>query len=321
MNLGPLSNVWVRNVIVYAALIILVLFITKQYNIWGTKRGTTKTKVEVKKDKDNIKRRNSILVVLKFAESVCLHFGFVPNTAKVESFKFYIDRNKISVKYVDRNISPYELLGLFKIIKIVGCFLAVFLTVITGFAGFLLLFAVLFIDSIFKFVVEGLIADEDREIEDDFPDLYMLLYSRLARGTAVRISPTLDEYIKSIDAVDGEQSHKAIRNFVTTLRRYIEIYGDDSMAVHQMRNIYKSAMVVNFFNLAVQSLRGVDNREKLLAFKMELSQKRLQAMTAKAEAMVARGQRAIMLIYVILAQFVILSWAAKIGPQFMSFLS
>ena len=102
-------------------------------------------------------------------------------------------------------------------------------------------------------------------------------------------------------------------------RKNIEIYGDDSMAVNEMRKTYKSAMLVNFFNLAIQALRGVDNKDKLLAFKMELSQQKLEQMTKKANELVAKGQKAIMLIFVILAQFVVLSWVAKAGISFMYF--
>ena len=165
--------------------------------------------------------------------------------------------------------------------------------------------------------MEFKIIEEDTEIEEDFPDLYMLLYSRLIRGTSMRLAPTLDEYLNSIDAIYGEKSHQAMRNFVMDLRKNIEIYGDDSMAIHKMRDVYRSAMLVNFFNLAVQSLRGVDNKDKLLAFKMELSQKKLDLMTKKAEAMVAKGQKAVMLIFIILGQFIVLSWVAKAGLSFV----
>ena len=132
----------------------------------------------------------------------------------------------------------------------------------------------------------------------------------------MRLAPTLDEYLSSIDAIYGEQSHKAMRNFVLDLRKNIEIYGDDSMAIHKMREVYRSAMLVNFFNLVVQSLRGVDNKDKLLAFKMELSQKKLEKMTERANILVAKGQKAVMLIFIILAQFIVLSWVAKAGLSF-----
>ena len=50
---------------------------------------------------------------------------------------------------------------------------------------------------------------------------------------------------------------------------------------------------------------------------MELSQKKLDLMTKKAEAMVAKGQKAVMLIFIILGQFIVLSWVAKAGLSFV----
>ena len=312
-----MDSLFVRDLIVYAVLVIFVLFVTKQNNMWGTRKGTSKTKIEVKKDKEIAKKRNISLWILNKADYICNNFGFQPSLSKIEKYKFSINRDRLVAPYTDRNFSPTELLGIFKFIKFISCFFAIFLTVLTGSRVFLIFFVGLFVNAIFEYVMEFKIMDEDKEIEKDFPDLYMLLYSRLVRGTQTRLAPTLDDYIKSIDAVYGEESHKAMRNFVMDLRKNIEIYGDDSMAVHKMRDTYRSAMLVNFFNLAIQSLRGVDNKDKLLAFKMELSQKKLDAMTEAANALVAKGQKAVLLIFIILAQFVVLSWVAKAGLSFL----
>lgn len=314
-----MGNLFIRDLIIYTVLIIFVLFYTKRNNLWGVKKGTSKTKVDVRKVKDTTKKRNLILKILNYCESVCFNFGFKPNDLKIENFRFKIDRVGIKVSYVDRTIKPTELIGIFKILKFVFSFLGLFLYFITFNPLFLLLLVILAIDKVFEVVMEAKIMEEDKEIEVDFPDLFLLLYSRLVRGTDTRISPTLDEYVKSIDAIYGESSHNAIRKFVIELRKNIEIYGDDSMAVNEMRKTYKSAMLVNFFNLAIQALRGVDNKDKLLAFKMELSQQKLEQMTKKANELVAKGQKAIMLIFVILAQFVVLSWVAKAGISFMYF--
>lgn len=312
-----MSRLILTDLIIYAVLIVFVLFITKQNNMWGTRRGTAKTKVEMRKVKEDTKKRNYLIAFLKKCEFLGESFGFKPSPAKLLRYKFMISRTRLNLPYIDRNISPIEVVGLFKGIKFLGCFIAIFFSILTGSKIFLMFLLVLFIDKIFEFILENKIMAEDEEIEEDFPDLYMLLYSRLIRGTAMRLAPTLDDYLKSIDAIYGEESHKAMRNFVLDLRKNIEILGDDSMAVHKMRETYKSAMLVNFFNLAIQSLRGVDNKDKLLAFKMELSQKKLEKMTERANALVAKGQKAVLLIFIILAQFVILSWVAKAGLSFV----
>ncbi len=311
-----MNSLLIRDIIVYGALVLLVLFVTKQYNFWGIKKGTSKTKVDVRKAQEQANYRNIILWCLNKAEFVCRNFGFEPSLVVVEKYTYNIFRGRLAVPYIDRNITSIELIGIFKIIKFISAFLAIFLTVLTDNPLFLILFAGLFVNKIFEFAMDYKIIDEDTKIEEDFPDLYMLLYSRLIRGTAMRLAPTLDEYLTSIDAIYGEKSHTAMRNFVLDLRKNIEIYGDDSIAIHKMRDSYKSAMLVNFFNLAVQALRGVDNKDKLLAFKMELSQKKLERMTEKANALVAKGQRAVLLIFIILAQFIVLSWIAKAGLSF-----
>lgn len=312
-----MGSLFIRDLIVYAALITLVLFVTKQYNFWGVKKGTAKTKVDVRKAQEETTYRNIFLWFLIKFEFVCKNFGFQPSIVVVEKYQYNIFRGRLNVPYVDRNITPMELIGLFKIIKFVCCFLGFFLYILTYNPIFFVLFLGLFVNKVFEYVIEAKIIEQDTEIEEDFPDLFMLLYSRLIRGTAMRLAPTLDEYLNSIDTIYGEKSHVAMRNFVLDLRKNIEIYGDDSIAIHKMRDIYKSAMLINFFNLAVQSLRGVDNKDKLLAFKMELSQKKLDKMTERANMLVAKGQKAVMLIFIILGQFIVLSWVAKAGLSFL----
>ena len=311
-----MDSLLIRDIIVYGALIALVLFVTRQYNFWGVKKGASKTKVDVRKAQEEATYRNIILWFLNKAESISRNFGFQPSQVVVEKYKYLIFRGRLVVPYIDRNITAYELIGIFKGIKFVCAFIAVLLFTLTHNPLTFIFFAGLFVHKVFEFAMDFKIIEEDTEIEEDFPDLFMLLYSRLIRGTAMRLAPTLDEYLNSIDTIYGEKSHKAMRHFVLDLRKNIEIYGDDSMAIHKMRDSYRSAMLVNFFNLAVQSLRGVDNKDKLLAFKMELSQKKLEKMTQKANAMVAKGQKAVMLIFIILGQFIVLSWIAKAGLSF-----
>ena len=103
--------------------------------------------------------------------------------------------------------------------------------VITGFKFILIFLIINFIDYFWSTYASMVIDGEDMEIEDDFTDLFNLLYNRLLKGTHVRLAPTLNEYIKSLDTLYGDYSHKAIRKFVTDFRNNIEIYSDDSMAV------------------------------------------------------------------------------------------
>ena len=52
------DNLFLRDLIVYACLVVLVLFVTKQNNMWGVKKGTSKTKIEVRKAQEEANYRN-----------------------------------------------------------------------------------------------------------------------------------------------------------------------------------------------------------------------------------------------------------------------
>ena len=122
---------FVRDLIIYGTLLVLVLFITKQNNIWGVKKATSKTKVDVKKAKEEANYLNIILWFLNKADMVCHNFGFEPSLAIIEKYRYNIFRGRLNVPYVDRAITPTELIGIFKVIKFISCFLAIFLTVLT----------------------------------------------------------------------------------------------------------------------------------------------------------------------------------------------
>lgn len=304
---------WIRDIIVYGLLLAFVLYVTKQNNMWGSKKGAKKTKVDSKKAKNTVRQRNTLLRILKRFEVIGDSFGYRPTETTIVNLNYKIRRARLKFKLLDRTIAPLELVGIFKVIGFVCGFIAVIGFLLTNSVFFLLFLLGLFSSTMFNMYVDSLIMQEDAEIESEFPDFFFLLYSRLLKGSKVRLAPTLDEYLKSLEAIHGVESHKAMRNFVQDLRNNIEIYGDDSMAVNKMREMYKSAMLVNFFNLALQSLKGVDNADKLLSFKMELTQKSLKAMEAVASKRREQGERAIWLIFIILGQFVVLSWLAKAG--------
>jgi len=306
-------NLFLSDLIVYTVLFVFVLYVTKINNMWGLGKGASKSKVETRKDKNIKAKRSQLLWLLEKCSWFAQNVGGAPSVEDVESYKHKLERLKWVLPYLDRAIKPIELVGVFRIIGLGGVLLGLAGSLLTGSIIFYILFLGVFVKLVFNIYTDSLISDEDMEIEVDFPDLYLLLYSRLTRGAYVRLSPTLEDFISSLDVMYSGRSHKALRKFVVDLRNNIEIYGDDSLAIHKLRDTYKSAMVINFCNLAIQALSGVDNKDKLLAFKMELSQKRAETMKQRAEMLVSKGKKAILAIYIILAQFIVLSWVSRMG--------
>ena len=84
-------------------------------------------------------------------------------------------------------------------------------------------------------------------------------------------------------------------------------------AIAKVRTYYKAASIVNFCNVAIQAMNGVDNKEKLIAFEQELTNKKLAMMRKRAEKLVESAQKATYLMYVILAEFVIITLYTRMG--------
>lgn len=312
-----MNGLVLRDFLLYTALILFALYTMRINNMWGVSKGTKKAKLDVKESKDLHKKRLTYLKILQCCEWVCINVGSIPDENTINDTNYRINRLRLKIDVLDRNIKAKELLGLLKGIQLIGVFFSILTLLLTknimSLGGLLLYLA----PSTFNVFADTKINDEDIELEKDFPDLFLLLHVRLLKGSRTRLSPTLDDYIKSLDAMYQGKSHLVIRNFVVDLRNNIEIYGDDSIAVYKLRDMYRSSMVVNFCNLATQSLKGVDNKDKLLAFKIELTQQKQEDMKERAKKLVNKGRKSIIVIYIILGEFVVLSWLAKLGTMRM----
>ncbi|MNV21931.1 hypothetical protein D3C71_1128830 [compost metagenome] len=301
------------DIVIYACLIILVLYITRINNMWGVSKGTKKVKVDVAKSKSTVKKRKRYLFFLNLFEWVEANVGVSLSKSKEADYRYKIDRLDYSISILSRTIKPKELVGGLRLLGLLVTLLGVLGWVITGKIAFLLLILGLTANYMFVTYMDMQIVDLDKKLEDYFPDLYLLLYNKLLKGTRDVLAPTLENYLISLNAMYGSDNTSVIKRFVLDLRSNIDIYGDDGMAINHLRDKYRSAMVINFTNLAVQALNGVDNSDKLLAFKIELNQRKLDFMNKRADKLVKKGGYAVYTIYVILFQFVLLSWIAKLS--------
>ncbi len=305
----------IKDVILYTSLIAFIIYTMKINNMWGVSKGVKKAKNDVKLAKDLQKRRVRWSKFLSLCEWVANNVGGKPDEGNLGELEYRINRLKINIKSLNRNWKPMELYGLLKAIQYIALFLSVIFFLLFKNVLALGLLVLWLAPSTFNVFTEVKINEEDMELEDDFPDLFLLLHNRLLKGATTRLAPTLDDYVKSLDAMYNKKSHLVIRGFATDLRKNIEVWGDDSTAIYKLRDTYRSSMVVNFCNLATQALKGVDNSDKLLAFKIELTNQKQEKMKENARKLIEKGRRSIIVIYIILGQFVILSWLAKLGTM------
>lgn len=300
------------NFILFAATAVFVLRMLYLNNMLGMGRGTKKAKVDVSKEKKLQKKKEQSIRFNRQMTKISKNFGRGLSPYESERYQRYIIRLKLKNKLLQRNMKPEELHGLLRCIQLVGLSLMLLVFALT-LSPFALVFGIfIFSTKLFKFYAEMKISEEDADLQRDFPEFFLVLYNRLIQGPQARLEPTLNGYLVTLDAMPGTEN-VAIRRFITDIKGFIDLHGNDLYAIREIRKQYTSDMIVNFCNLAVQALNGVDNKDKLFAFKMELNARRLEAMTKRADQLVARGSRRVNLIYLILAQFVILSWVAKLG--------
>ncbi len=298
--------------ILIAATAIFVFRMLYLYNMLGMGRATKKAKVDVDNEKKLQKKKERSVRLFKRVSNVSKTFGRGLSPYEAEQYQRYIVRLKLKLKLLRRLIKPDELHGLLVVIQLAGLSVMLLIFALT-LSPFALVFGIfLFSTKLFKFYAEMKISEEDAELQRDFPEFYLVLYNRLLSASRSRLEPTLNAYLITLDSMPGMED-AAIRRFITDIKGYIDLHGNDLMAIREIRKQYTSDMIVNFCNLAVQALNGVDNKDKLFAFKMELNTRRLDAMTERANKLVLQGSRRVNLIYLILAQFVILSWVAKLG--------
>lgn len=305
-----------KDFIVYTALILYVLFLAKEYNILGLQKGNKKAKKDLLLAKKKQKQLDKLKRRLKMYTKISSLIGLDITPQEKSDLTYLLKRKGKMLEGLGRVMTPEELHGKLKLIKYVSILVAVTLYCLTLNPIMLSPLVGMFTPSLYKGYLYLKIHDDNNDLERDFPDLYNLMYPKLIQGTSVRLAPVLTDFLNTIEATKGSPgvtNKDVIEQFVIDLRNNINIYADDSLAVSKLRQKYNSVMVINFCNIATQSLKGVDNRDKLLSFKIELTNQQKERMSERAKKLVARGQIAIYVCYAILFEFIILALYAKLN--------
>ena len=282
----------------------------------------------VKKAKKDNKAYEELQSEIKFQQTLlgaCERFCELVGNGITEKdeymWGYIINRIFPTLKLLNRKLTVKEFIGLLRIvIFMLSIFGLVLLLLGSAGMGILLLSLAVLIQPGLTLLFQYMIDAKDSALERDFPSLYLLLYSRLIKGVNARLAPTLTDYIRSMNAIYLPHEHKEIREFVFDLRNNIEVYADESIAVTRLKEKYRSAMMLNFINLALQALRGTNNQDNLLAFKMELSNREVEQMKAEAAKRADKARSVVNIVFVILFEFIILSVASKM-PSLSSIFS
>lgn len=297
------------SVVLYA-----IFFIARKYGVLENSVGVDEHKEKVREREKSNKQRKKERSKLAFYGSVSTLFGgLLLSASNKADHKFIISRLDLRSKILDRLYTPEELRGKYCLFAIVGvaCIpLSVFIKPLL-----IITVATFIIFSFYKRRYLIKIQDEDDIIDVYFIDLFLLLYSRLRMGSKGRLATVVKSYIDTLKSMDDCTMQIAMLKLSQFLINNLTMY-PDHVAVPILIERYKSAVVVNFCNVATQALQGIDNSDTLLTFKLDLMKRKSNLMKENAEKLRVKGNRAIYLIWVILFVFILVGWYSKLPTGF-----
>ena len=230
-----------------------------------------------------------------------------------EDHDFYIKRLDIRSEILDRQLKPEELRGkyatplFFSLILLpIAVFQPMVLAVNVG--------CVLYL-AMYPATLNARIRDEDEVISNNFLDLYLLMYSNLKQGSRARIQGVLQNYIDTLGTVGNVETKRVMLKFAQYFLNLLSLY-EDHVAVPMLKDVYRSAVVINFCNVATQSLNGIENFDNLLTFKMQLVERKTNIMRKNSLEIVKKGERSIYAVYAILFIFIVVGWYSKLPTGF-----
>lgn len=296
-------------IIVVMATIFAVYNILVFYGVFEFTSRPRKTIDEIEtKRKFNKKRKLEQKKLNLYSTSVNLFRGIFMSELMYQNHQYYIQRLELRSQPLDRLLTPEEVRGqrvLPLILSIIIIPLCLFYPVL-----FLLPIAALINLATYQTVYKAKIADEDEIIDNYFIDLYLLLYSKLRQGSRARLQGTVENYISTLESSKLTEEANVMLKFARYFLNLLSLY-EDHVAVPHLRDNYHSATVINFCNIATQSLNGVDNFDNLITYKMQLTERRTKLMRERQQKILAKGERSILAIWIILFIFIAVGWYSK----------
>lgn len=296
--------------VIVVATIFAVFQILRSFGVFEFTKTPNKTVEDIKAErKYNSKRKREQKKLALYTSCTNMFRGLLMSELQYEKHKYWIQRLELRSKVLNKMYTPEEYRGKYGLRMLVGIFCipigmffkpAFLVTIIT--VGMFIMYPT---------ALKQKIEDEDKIIDNNFLNLYLLLYSRLKMGSRARLQSVVESYIETM----SNERDVNVKNTMLKLARYmlnnLSQY-EDHVAIPKLRDRYNSATIINFCNVASQALQGVNNADNLLTFKMQLVDRKTAAMEKRSEKIYAWGLRSIYLIWVILFFFVMVGFYAKL---------
>lgn len=302
-----------RNILVFFICVVAILYVLFKIGVFDTNKPAKKIQEEQKTYAIEKRKRKIVHFILNSLEGFAQKVGGGISDAEKFAWDFRILRLFKPIEIVGRKITALEMVGMLRFVTFSCVSVGVAGLFIAGnvFYGILILIGII-APVLIKMYCDLRITEQDNAIERDFTDFYLLIHSRLMKGTQAHIASALQEYINICDSTMRPEDYRDLRDFVAYLLATITLMGDENKAILAIRDKYKSATVINFCNLASQALQGVDNANNLIAFKIEMVAKQKAQVRMVAQQRAEKAMTSIYAIWIILAEFVVIVMATRL---------
>lgn len=303
-----------RTVILVLATIYAVYTVLITFGVFDVVKSNKQAVSIYQTSKKQAGARKKEIKKLKFYSDITSTFrGILLSPVSEENHLYYINRLDIRSDILNRLYTVDELVGrhvapfLMSLLLIPVCIFFPLCWLYIGYRLFKLLR--------YRANYRMQIYYEDVIIDNYFNDLYTMLYAKLKHGSRSRIQGTVQSYIDTLDTQFDPEVRKVMTRLGKHLLNLLSFY-EDHVAVMKLKEYYHSATIINFCNVATQALRGIDNIENLFSFKEQLIARKTDMMRKRSNIMVAKGQRSIWVIWIILFIFVGFSFYNKVVTSF-----
>lgn len=299
----------------YTLLIILatvfaVYMILKQFGVFEIAKDTQKVASDISSSKKSVKKREFEKSKLAFYTGLVNTFrGLLMSDIQYEKHTYYINRLELRSNILGRLLTPEEVRG--SKFAPFACSIIVIPLAIFKPVLFMIPFLAFAYFVTYELKLDAKIRDEDAIIDDYFIELYLMMYSKLKQGSRARLQGTVENYIDTLQSAVSTEVRDTMLKLGKCLLNLLSLY-EDHVAVPMLKEIYHSATIINFCNVASQSLNGIENFDNLLTFKMQLVERKTEMMRKRSKAIVRKGEMSIYAIYIILVSFVLIGWYSKL---------
>lgn len=147
-------------------------------------------------------------------------------------------------------------------------------------------------------IIRLIVADKDREIRENFIDLYLMLHYVLMLGGGTPVEKILESYAKTTDSEE-------MKRFVANCIGYIDIHGEYNATKYIARDYREIPEVNKLMRLIRQLHDGGDIKQELIGFREELIKNKEYLIEKKMNRLVSRARMSFNLLMIILVQAII----------------